>query len=348
MGNEARDQEDIQDPKQGGEEPVSIVDLAEEDIHSLSEEELDRLMPVETDDESTIEIGESDEEEPDDAAADDKATTGEPAAGEPATTGEEGEKAGEAPTGDPLKDTQKAFHKKAEENKRLLEENKKLQDRIKQLEEPEYPDEYTAKDLQELRVDDPDEYDRVLEKRAEWQEKKDEYDQTLSEINQSIDRTATNIAANITIGNVIDAAGKMLGIDVDPNLPFDEQPAEYQALLKSPEFKETMDTIDKNPKRFYEQDGSISAETILMVHRGLNFDKLVTARESNARVKGSENAIASIKHASDKGSKQDRVSSDHGDTRAKKFNKLTQEEIHQLSEEQLNAYLEEAELQNFE
>jgi|GEM_PF-1745236 len=322
--------------------------LEGKNLHDLDNETLDSLN---VGDDGTIQRVQA---EPDGEAGDestkktgDEESTTKPdgKSPDPETPGHEGTIDGEGgedgqPKGDPLKDTQKAFHEKSKALKQAEEKIRKLTQEIRELKEPQKPKNYnlSEEELERLRVDNPDGYIEAVQAKKDYDRDKEDYDRQIKDAEEEELKLRQDAAAQDTIDSVIDFAVKVVGIeDGKKGKPWDDQPEELQEFYKSEKFQELISFVEANPKKFYEDDGSISADTLRMVWRDLHFDDLA----KNERVTGRQETVEKIKRAAAGGSPFDRVPQEKGGRTAgtgKTLDKLTQAEIHDMSEEELASY----------
>jgi len=322
--------------------------LEGKNLHDLDEETLDSLN---VGDDGTIqrvqaepdgEAGEKSTEKPEDEEPTTKPDGESP---DPETPGHEGTIEGEGgedgqPKGDPLKDTQKAFHEKSKALKAAEEKIRKLTQELRERKEPQKPENYDLSDeqLETLRVDDPNGYIEAVQDKKDYDRAKEDYDRETKEAEEEELKLRQDAAEQDTIDSVIDFALNIKGIEGGKKgKPWDDQPEELKEFYQSDKFQELISFVEANPKKFYEDDGSITHDTLRMVWRDLHFDDLARSE----RVSGRQETVDKIKQAAGGGSKFDRVPREKGGRTAgtgKTLDKLTQAEIHDMSEEELASY----------
>ena len=320
------------------------------DFHNLSEEELSKIEVDETEEQDspgeTSKTDESDKPTTKDEAAggkDDSTTEGdEPKTGEAAPEeGTTGDAVGEEEKkGDPLKDTQAAFHRKATELSNAKRQIAELEKRIRELEEPHKPDgiDLTEEELEELRFDDPDEYIRIKSAKSEYDRKKEQYDQTVEDAEKREMEIRQELAMQKTVDSVVEFFTGFLGIEGGlPGEDYARQPKEIQDAYQSEPFQKVIAEIEANPKRFYEEDGSISAKTLEMVYKNVHFDALA----GKERINGRREAVKKIGEAASSGSPLDKVPKEEAGSKrgsGKSIDQLSQADIHSMSKEELDSY----------
>ena len=322
--------------------------LEGQNVHDLDEETLNSLAIT---DEGIIQKRPAESEDP----ASEETTGEEDKSGSKAseeghdedTTGEKDDEEGQKKTGDPLKDTQRAFH---EERKKNLEAQQKIRNLEKQLREakaPAKPAEYnlSKEDLEALRIDDPDRYVEVIEARTKYDQDKAKFEADMKAAEEAYVKELQEQAYASTLSAVVQFAEEVQGIKGRSGDSWDKQPQELKDFYASKEFQEIVDFVEKNPKKFYEEDGSISVETLRMIHRHLHYDDIAHSERRNGR----EEAIDSIRKAKEGGSKFGRVpkeASGKDKASGKTLDKLTQAEIHEMSEEELASYMREVDIED--
>ena len=328
-------------------EITDIDSLDEETILNLPPDKLDEYLNGDSaataitdhQDEPT-----NNEDEPEKPAAEDESITGKPTDEPEAPTDETGSELtgkDEDVTHDPLLDTKRAFHKEREKNVTLMREKAALEKQVLEINKPKKPDDLDDEEMFDLKQEDRLEYDRIMDERSRYNEDVSEYDEKVDQADQEVDRINQELANQSTVDGINDAIGSLLKIDVNGDLAFDKQPEAFQEMMQSDEFNATLAEIDKYPKHYYEEDGSISAKTIRQVHLDLHQEKMI----ADARVKGSENTLASINGAKGKGSTLGKVAASKKGGDRKQVKDLTDAEIAQLPEDKLNSYFEELEAQ---
>lgn len=328
---------------------VDIMDLDEESLRQLSSEADEG--PEDSDsaddvDESTT--GDSDEsttgEEPADETGETAETSEESITEEEddesdSTTDGDGED-GSGKSGDPLKDTQKAYHAKAEEAAKLRKENLELKKKLHEANAPKKPEEFTAEQLQEMKQYDPEKYAEYLYQKKLYEENKDSYEEQSKQLEEQDREITQQLAAQKTTGNIYAFAQEILDLEegeLNPEVSVDQQPKEFRELLGSDGMKKTMKIIDSNPERYYEKDGSISAETIRRIYRDVAFDDLAVKQ----REKASRNTVNNIEKAASTKTGLDTASGATGDSRHKKLEDMDEGEIQNLGPEALAELLDE-------
>jgi len=342
---EDQPQDQNQDESGASEEitPSDILDMDPDELAKSLEDGEDG-----PDDEGITD--ESSSEEETDEESDDSTTDDESAEEDDDSTISDDDDDGDAEgeddqkSGDPLKDTQRAFHKANAEKKKLMEENAELRRRNLELTKPLKPDQLTDKELEDMKVLDPGRYAEVMIARSKYEEDVKVHDEKVEQHEAQSAAENEELANEASLYSLAAAATELLGFDdaIDPSVPFDQQPEEYRQLLQSKELTATMEMIDKNPERFYEADGSVSMDTILLVHRGLHHKSI----EANGRVKGQQQALDNIKKARGQGSKHDKVGKGPAGGKSRKgIENLTQGEIHDMDPAQLDSYYKDAQAQ---
>jgi len=340
LDNEQTNQDEGQEAGSASEEtpPTDFNDMDPDQLAASLEDGEDG-----PDDDGTPDEASSDDEADDDfddETPDDESASEDDQESTPDSEDEEAADEDDQPSGDRLKDTQAAFHKERAEKKKLLEENAALRRRNLELTKPLKPDQLTDQELADMKVMDPERYADVMIARKQYDDQVAAHEEEVKQHEATSAQEAQALADDASLFNLAAAASELLGIDgIDHTLPITQQPQEYQDLLQSKELQKTIEKIDGDPERWYEKDGSISAETILVVHRGLNHKTI----EANGRIKGQQQALSNIKKARAHGSKHDQVGkAPAGGKQRKSIKTLTQGEIHDMDEAQLASYYDDA------
>jgi len=326
-------------------------DVIDSNIDELNEEDLNR---IEVDDEGTVIL--KPPKNPEKSAGDEPITDddGKPIkpAGDEPITGEKGEgekkvadekkEGDEEIVHDPLKDTQTAYHQEREKNVDLQKRLTGAQKRIIELEQPKKPT-YTEEQLNDMKQFDVDKYSEAMQEIADYEREKGDHNVKVKDLDADILETGKAIAQSETVESIVLAANDLNEeVKGRVGVGFKEQTQEFQDFVGSPEFQETISVIDGNPHRFYEEDGSIAKDTILMVYNYVTKDKSASASRSDGR----SQATKTIEQARHTGSNLDKLpKDDQTSQRTKKTEDLTQQEISDMGPKELEDTLKEAETQ---
>lgn len=328
-------------PKAGG-KATTGEELKDTNVHDLDEKALDTL---EIDEEGIIRQRDPDAGSEGEGSKGQGITDAKPEKSEgetPATGTTKPEEEGDEKAGDPLKDTQRAFHS---ERKARLKAEQELAEARKQLREataPKEPVKLTEEEVEDLKDTDPDAYFEYLENHNQFKRQKEDYEQKVQTEVEAEKNLALAQAYEATVDSFMQFAREAKGLSVAPGKKWAEQPEELRNYYDSPEFQKIIEAVEKNPKRYYEEDGSISFDTLRMVYRDLFFEDIAKGE----RINGRNEATNTIRRAAQGGSKLGMVPKEtagKGSTAGKAFDKLSYEEIQDLSPEEVSRYLEEAE-----
>ena len=219
-------------------------------------------------------------------------------------------------THDPLKDTQRAFHQKAEEVKRLREENEQLLNQLLEIKQQMVQSfkKLTPEELESLKYDDPDKY--LQYKQSEQQ---------LQTIDNQATQVQQRIAAQKTLENLNTVLQTELGIEPGTD--------EYNQFIHSPEFQKVDAWITQNV--LPNPDMSYTADAIKAAIFATLGDKVLQIQ----RKKAAENVVQNVQQAQRGATVIDKASGAQVKTK-RKLSDYTQEEIAQMGEDELNALLE--------
>lgn len=310
--------------------------IADTTHHDLSEDEILAQLDAPDDDGSAG--------PPKDEAPEEPGTT-EPEDGKPPEEGtpeEEGttppEDEGKVKTGDPLKDTQRAFHEERRLRKEAEQREAGLKKELRELKAPKPPKFLNEEELEELRLNDYEAYVEARERQRVYDEQRAEWDRKIQEEDAAESQRLEGQALKNTFASFVEFAGEVLGVAGDPEKPFGDQPQEIQDFYKSPEFRRILDRTERHPHRYYESEGHITLETLRELHTVLNVDTIKQAE----REAGRQEAAQRIDAAAKGGSKLDRVPQGQ-QSGGKPTDKLSQDEILELSEAEIASRLAEDE-----
>lgn len=234
------------------------------------------------------------------------------------------DKHGNKITGDPLKDTKSALTRAQTEIANLKKELQQLKE-SKEAERFEGFEVLTDEELATLREESPEEAEEYEKEYAEYQEfqQKREYNRLATQWNIILDATADLLEFH---------TGQRF--DIDPSIPFQQQPAEVQKFIAEV-IKEKIDPyITQNYQRT--EDGLYTKDQILAAHRVLFHDDYINKAKSGLR----EQVLDDIKRANTGGSDLDRIPKTGGKDALKKASELTPEEIASMTEEEVDYYLQ--------
>lgn len=240
----------------------------------------------------------------------------EPGKAEPPENGEPGDQKGEQITHDPLKDTQRAFHQKAEEAKRLREENERLFQQMNQLKETIGKTfvKMSDEDLDLLKRDDPDAYLKYREQEA-----------ALNNVETAFQQSQQQMAATRTVQAINSVVQSELGIN-----PGTE---EYEKFIHSPEFLKLDNWITQN--MLPNPDGSYPEDAI----RAGVFATMKDVILQKQRLKANNDLLNNIDNASKGAGIIDKAKG--AAIKAKrKLEDYTQDEIAAMGEDELNQLLQ--------
>jgi hypothetical protein len=133
---------------------------------------------------------------------------------------------------------------------------------------------------------------------------------------------------------MLDFTESVLKIKIDRAVPLDDQPQEVQDFIQG-DFKSVDEYLkDKQHLRDVKR-GVFTKDTMRMVYRDMNFEKL----NSHSKRKGREEAVQDIDKASKGGSNLDKGPKGHEKgSHTKKIDDLTQDEINNMTEEELKSW----------
>ena len=325
------------------------------DVSQLTEEDIDNMDPAKL---AEIDVEDSEEEadKPEDKTTTDKdggadtdpTTTDE--AGGTNDSDEDGEGSKDKPKGDPetdkedgepqgpekaLKDTQRAFHEKAQEVAKLKREleAKKLELEKAKLEKDGGFKKLSEDELAELRIDDPDEYIKYRDALKEHEEK-------VQQLEATAVTSKAEEAGRANLTNAISVFAELNGWDLSKVTdPYDQSqyPPEVAEFFRSADFQKfdkfVTDTFVPN------EEGVYTAETLKNAHFLMNRDTILAERQLDA----SRKTVDAIKRAANGGSRLDTVPKDKSDTTQglnKPASEYTQQEIEEMGDKQFALYEE--------
>jgi len=310
--------------------------MKEMDVENLSEEELDDALKEAEQEEPGTSEGDKDES----ADVKDSEELGqeekEPEQEEENADNEE--EAGEEKK-DPLKETQRAFHKGRRELKDAQLKITELEEKIKLLQSgnSEFK-ELSQEKLEELKYDDTDKY-------LEYLEKKRQHDADRAETERKQAETSAEIQTQRQMLNTFEFIQESVGIDfseVKNPLDIESYPPDIanqiQEYAKSEEFRKLEAFVRENFKPG--KDGVFTAQQLRAANKAVNFD-ILAAKE---RAKAANTTVEKIKKAANGTSKLNGSPRDDKATDRKPIESLTQEDIELMGENELNSYLEEVDL----
>jgi len=295
----------------------------EKQVYELTPEELDSLEQESEEGTTQEEKGEEKKEESTKSQSD--------SSEKEELSSDEGEKGEEAPeqpeekeekTGDPLKDTQRAFHQKAQEAAEWRKKYEELEKKLQELEGKKFEDfeELSDEEFEVLKAEDPEAAFAYLQEKTEyerWQQMQQQK-QEMEEA-QAIEQTQMQ-----TWNNIVEFV-KELGYDPEK----DQQ--KFQEFLQSEEFKKIDQFVTQN---FIPQNGVYTKEQIEAAYKALNFENLA-AKE---RVNGRYEAVEDIAKASNTGSRFDRIPKTESGREKDKFANWTAADLQNASEAEIREY----------
>ncbi len=252
-------------------------------------------------------------------------------AGEEGEEGEEGKAKEKEVTHDPLKDTQRKLHELAKEKamlKQQLLEQKKAH--LKEI-EPTKPQDYTEKELADLKVDDPDRYVEIMIERKDHERRVKDFQAKQKSIEDEEATMAQETTYQNTLAGILQAAKELTGLDPDFGAGLDGQPKEIQDFINSKEFKKTDQFLTQQGSHYRQPDGSFSARTIVMAFKDINTDFLL----AKARQEGGERTVQNMQTAAKAGSKLSKAPVGHRPPNPKV--PKSQADFEMMSEEELNS-----------
>ena len=241
-----------------------------------------------------------------------------PGANEEPDEAGEGGKGGEI-THDPLKDTQRAFHQKAEEAKRLREQNEALLAQLTSMKESvgKTFTKLSDEDLDLLKRDDPDAYLRYREQ-----------ENAIKKIDSAVEASRQQLAASRTVSAFNSVLRSDLGIE-----PGTE---EYTKFTHSPEFVRLDNWITQN--MLPNPDGSYPEDAI----RAGIFATMKDTILQKQRLAANTNLLNNIENASKGAGIIDKAKG--AAIKAKrKIEDYSQDEIAAMGQDELDQLLEMAE-----
>ena len=260
---------------------------------------------------------------------------------ETAEGGEEDDEREDDITHDPLKDTQRKLTKMGQENARLRREMLELEQKLLQSKEPKAPKEYSANELEEMRVYEPEKYKQVIKEREEFDQQRQAHERQVQENKDALDAEFDIEVLQKTTDAIVTVASEVLGLenaDAFMGRSFDQLPKEVQDFYDSAEFQSLISKAEGSRERYFETDGSITAETIRDLWRIVTYDKQI----EQAKLKGRQQSTQKIKEAARSGSKLNKIpNTNPGKSRAKEIDELSDAEIHGMNAEQLRNYASE-------
>lgn len=310
-------------------------ELTPEELENLTEEEAEKLMAQDQ------EAADPDGGEQDGSGDSDDATTSDDkdAGGDESEEDAEQEAAkpeGEEKKGDPLKDTQRAFHEKARMLKEAELENQRLKAELEAIksksgEAKAYEDGLTKDELDDLQYEDPEKWRQVVNAREKADAERDASVQKHAQVGEEI-------TAKRQLLNTLDFAAEALGIDLsnvaDPFNP-ESIPEPLRKYLTSEEFQRLEKEVVENFRPG--ADGIFTREQLAKAHRLVNWDQFAAEQ----RQKGAEASLMAIQRAAQAGSKFDSAPKGEGSTARKSVDKLSQEDIMSMGLGELESYYKE-------
>jgi len=299
--------------------------------------EADLLSQLEAEEDGSGQAG-SQEDEASEENEDTTESGGEEASEESASDEDttDSEEEGKDKTGDPLKDTQRAFHRERQLRREVEKREADLRKKLREHEAPKPPQALNAEELEDLRLNDYEQYVEVMEARRKYEEQKADWDAKIKAEEEAEQQRIEQTALKSTFESFVDFAGQILGINGDPGKPFNAQPKEIQDFYHSKDFQRILDRVERQPRRYYEEEGHITADTLNELHTVLNLDNI----RQGEREAGRKEAAERIQTAAKGGSKLDRVSQD-GRNRSKGLGKIPQDELDEYDEAALLSMLAE-------
>ena len=307
----------------------------EKNVEELDEKELEKLDTDEKSEDQKKPEGEGSEGA--------EGTTGkEGSEGEEGTTEAEGEGGEGSPeegkeeaekevTHDPLKDTQRKLHEVAQENARLKREILDQKKAHLKETEPAKPQDYTEKQLSDLKVDDPDRYVEIMIERKEHERRVRDFRARQKSIEDEELAVSREIASQNTLLGILQAARELTGLEPDFGTGLERQPKEILDFVNSNEFKKVDQFLDKEGRHYAEPDGSFSARTIVMAFKDLNTDFLL----ARARREGGDRTVLNMQAAAKAGSKLSKAPAGQRPPNLK--TPKTQADFERMTEEELNS-----------
>jgi len=272
--------------QQPGSEQDGTPGLEGQNVNDLDKETLDSMV---INDDGTLQKA---PKEPEESDADKGSPSGDgtPEAPEGTPEGKPGEE-----SDDRLSNTQRAFHARSQELATVRAENAELRRQMREMKKPVQPRQYSEAELQELRDEDPDEYVKAVRAMDQYKVDQASYDAEV----QKEEAQAAQLAYQTTSLSFLQFVNDDLGIQVDPGIPWDQQPENVKQVFNSPEFAKVRQAIEANPSRFQEQDGSVTYDTFSTLYLRYNKNKVLSGKIRQGR----QEAISSINNAAGAGSK---------------------------------------------
>ena len=323
-----------------------IEDMSPKDLDSAleggttQEEELDpdESASLETTDKTGAEE-ESQEDESDETSGQETISDEEGDQDDDAAGGDDDEEENQEDiTHDPLKDTQRKVTQLGQENAKLRREKLELEKKLLESSQPKAPKEYDSEELEDLKLYKPDEYKRVM---AELKQFEDEQREHQDRINANKEQLAAEFDVQVvqtTTDSIATVAAEVLGLenaDALMGVAFDQLPQEVQDFYDSEEFQALITKAEANKTRYFEKDGSITADTVRDLWRIVTYDK----RLQQAEIDGRRKSAQKIKEAARSGSKLGKIpNTKPTKARSKDIDELSDAEIHSMNKEQLKGY----------
>jgi len=308
----------------------------EKNVEELDEKELEKLDTEEKSKDQEKAEGEGSEgaegtTEKEGSEGDEGTTKAEGEGGEGSPEEGEEEAGKKEVTHDPLKDTQRKMHEVAQENarlKKLVLEQKKAH--LKET-EPQKPQDYTEKQLADLKVDDPDRYVEIMIERKDHERRVRDFKARQRSIEDEALAVEREIRDQNTLLGILQAARELNGLEPDFGAGLEGQPKEILDFVNSKEFKKVDDFLTHSGDRYREEDGSFSARTIVMAFKDLNTDFLL----ARARKEGGDRTVLNMQAAARSGSKLSKAPAGQRPPNPKA--PRTQADFERMTEEELNS-----------